>query len=179
MIHLQTPITQTNTPLALKSTFDATGFSVSDVTTDAVNQYYGTAVNNLPYQYGASENMVSQIFATSNLRPVGANLSAEVSGFSTTVTCEKLKLEGMTQIPRPWLSIAAPYFVADFNTAGCSLSGVVIGQGADHGFFHRTGMPILCCEPCTRRSFLTEPPCGWLSTPPRHVQSGMHEQHYL
>ena len=57
-------------------------------------------------------------------------------GFSTEVEYENVPVHNATtHTYLPWWSIQAPFFLTNITTDTCNIANVIVGEGADHGFY--------------------------------------------
>ena len=129
---------QLNIPLQMTTQFDATNYSTSIVGAAPAQRVYGFYHEQLPRPASTSENLVIQSFDLSSgpLDTPGSSYTGVVPGFSTEVECENIPVDNKTSHTYlPWWSIQAPFFLTNITTDTCNITNIIVGEGADHGFY--------------------------------------------
>ena len=131
-------VNQLNIPLQMTAQFDATNYSTSIVGAAPAQRVYGFHHEQLARPASTSENLVIQTFGLSSgsLDTPGSSYTGNVPGFSTEVECEIIPVDNKTtHTYLPWWSIQAPFFLTNVTTDTCNITNVIVGEGADHGFY--------------------------------------------
>ena len=119
--------------------FDATNYSTSIVGAAPAQRVYGFHHEQLARPVSTSDNLVIQTFGLSSgsLDTTGSSYTGTVPGFSTEVDCEIISVDNKTtHTYLPWWSIQAPFFLTNVTTDTCNITNVIVGEGADHGFYY-------------------------------------------
>ncbi|KAL7789153.1 hypothetical protein V8C37DRAFT_386857 [Trichoderma ceciliae] len=98
--------------------------------------YYGVNFYGLRYPPGTAQDFVIPEFQVPSVATSNLEYSVATDGLKVNYDCELLPLTNGTQAFMPWRSIIAPYIVANVTTRDCTIKGVTLAAGPDHGYYH-------------------------------------------
>ncbi|KAH6976149.1 hypothetical protein BKA56DRAFT_488609 [Ilyonectria sp. MPI-CAGE-AT-0026] len=98
--------------------------------------YYGIHFQGLDYPSGTSEDTLLPVFQVPDHSASDLNYTVTTEGMKVDLDCEILPITNGTQTSMPWLSVLGSFFVANVTTSDCNITGITVGAGPDHNYYH-------------------------------------------
>ncbi|KAH7140774.1 hypothetical protein EDB81DRAFT_655305 [Dactylonectria macrodidyma] len=99
--------------------------------------YYGIHFQGLDYPTGTSEDTLLPLFQLPDHTDSDLNYTVTTEGMKIDLDCEVLPITNGTQTSMPWYSVLGSFFVANITTPECNISGITVGVGPDHNYYHQ------------------------------------------
>ena len=99
--------------------------------------YYGINVQNLQYPLGTSESVVVPKLDLPEGYTASTKYTSQTDGVTVDLDCEILDIGNGTETSMPWISILASFWIANVTTPDCNITGVLLAEGPDHGYYQQ------------------------------------------